>query len=189
VKELIADGAEVNAPDMGPILTEEQKARHAVFTQTIYQKISGDYPLHIAAAANFPGIISALFYAGAKMEYTNRVGSTALHRAVSCGHIESVQELLKHGADIRAQNTMGMTPLHLAAASSNIPMIKLLLGAGADADLKTVNKVYMAPIEYTVRNSKTRQFFLELDPTLRDCLTDEIDEKEQENDDDMKENV
>jgi hypothetical protein len=64
-------------------------------------------------------------------------------------------------------------------------MVKFLLQNGAASDLKALNKVHLAPIDYTLKNSAERQFLLDFDPTLKDYLHQEeaeedIDEKGEE---------
>jgi len=191
IRELQKNGADVNAPDKGIILTEEEKKKKEEMKKKgthdpmskVAEKISGDYPLHVAAENNHVKVIELLFFLGAKMDCSNRLGSTPLHRAVSMNHPEAVLELLTRGADIHAQNRMGMTPLHVAVCCGYMDMVKMLLEKGAAKDLRVHNKVHMTPIEYTLKNSPERQFLLSVDPTLNDLLQDEEndDEKADEN--------
>lgn len=188
IRDLHKKGADVNAPDKGIVLTEEEKKKKEEMAKKgvhdpmskVAEKITGDYPLHVAAEHDHVKVIELLFFLGAKMESTNRLGSTALHRAVSMNFPNSVNELLTRGADIHSQNRMGMTPLHIAVCCGYMDMVKLLLEKGAAKDLRVHNKVHMTPIEYTLKNSPERAFLLSVDPTLQDLLQDEDQEDEKD---------
>lgn len=96
VKQLVADGADVNASDA-----------------------LGRTPLHMAAFYGRPKSAGVLITGGAKVNATDRVGLTPLHSAVLAGGVEEIELLLSKNADIQAASKTGLTPLHLAAATGN----------------------------------------------------------------------
>lgn len=200
IRELHQAGVDVNTPDLGPTVEAELELKAAGKTlpesngkdksptgQVSCEKLTGNYPLHLAAESDCPSVISQLFYFGAKMENKNRIGSTALHRAVSQGHKACVVELINLGANIHAVNTIGNTCLHIAVLTCNVEMIQLLLQNGADKDLRSQNKVFLTPIEYSVKNSPERTLLLNVDPSLAEFLEDADTDFKDIEDEDVKE--
>lgn len=185
IRELVTAGADVNVFDEGESFADVNK--NTQIQEKVAPKLTFDYPLHIAAEKNQVKVISLLFFLGAKMENKNRLGSTALHRAVSAGQIEAVTELLNLGADARATNNMGQTPLHIAVMLNNVEVVKILLTKDSVKDLKTVNKVKLIPIEYTMPQSPVRKLLLQADPSLQEFVQQD-DPVDIGGDDDEKEN-
>lgn len=142
-------------------------------TLTVAPTLTGDRPVHVAAAKGHTAVLSKLFFLRAKMEEKNRVGSTALHRAVAANQVATAAELIKLGANVHAKNNMKMTPMHIAVAGGYLEMIKMLLKTSAVEDLREPNLVKMTPIEYTLEGSVERNLLLSHDPSLADLLDDE----------------
>jgi ankyrin repeat protein len=90
-RELIDDGADVNAPD------EE-----------------GESPLHIAATLDTDEAAMFLLAHGAAVNAQDHHGDTPLHIAARHGNDALVVGLLRHGAAVNATNALGETPLHVA---------------------------------------------------------------------------
>ena len=96
-RELIARGANVNAPDE-----------------------DGDTPLHYAAWHDAHDTAELLLAHGARIDTRDGGGETPLHHAAMAGSVSVVEVLLSHDAEINATNDNGHTPLdHAIAASSN----------------------------------------------------------------------
>ena len=108
LKQLIADGADVNAADADGLI-----------------------PLHLAALRGNSAAAETLLAAGAKVEVSDNVGMTALHAAAFNGHKDVVALLLAHGASANPQDKAGMTPLHYAAAGGHDDVVQALLAAAA----------------------------------------------------------
>lgn len=102
----------------------------------------GTTPLHAAAAADAPDIVSLLLppcegsaaraAAAALVAASDGVGRTPLHSACAAGATSCVALLCSAGADVAAADAGGNAPLHAAAAAGNVDCVRLLLRAGAD---------------------------------------------------------
>jgi ankyrin repeat protein len=77
-------------------------------------------------------LVNALLKAGAKADFTNRFGASALGEAVKVDDLELVQTLLKAGANVNSPNLDGQTALMLAISVGSEPIAKLLIQRGAD---------------------------------------------------------
>jgi ankyrin repeat protein len=115
VKQLLKDGADVNAP-----LGDGMTALH-------WAAERGDLPL-----------TNALIYGGANITAVTRIGQyTPLHIAARTGNAGVVKALLDAKSEVNARTApSGATALHLAATSGNVAVINLLLDAKADANAK-----------------------------------------------------
>ncbi|HEY7671041.1 MAG TPA: ankyrin repeat domain-containing protein [Gammaproteobacteria bacterium] len=111
--ELIADGADVNAPQG-----------------------DGATPLHWAVYKLDPELVERLLDRGANADVENRYGSSPLAEAVKAGNAQLVEMLLDAGADVDSPNLDGETTLMLAARTGSVEVVKLLLDAGADVNAR-----------------------------------------------------
>ena len=111
VEELLADGADPNAPEV--------------------TEWSWDAPISAAIVGRNPDVVRLLAKAGAKLE----VGFpyTPLGQSVEIKDVGLVRALIESGADVNATAENGDdTPLDLAISANNAEMVGMLLDAGAD---------------------------------------------------------
>ena len=102
----------------------------------------GDTPLHAAAAAHRPAIVSELVSMGADVRARNRRGAQPLHYAADgipgSAHWDpnaqggTVVALLEAGADPNAVDKGGVTPLHRAVRNRCASAVRALIEGGAD---------------------------------------------------------
>ncbi len=113
IKELLADGADINYCD---------PARN------------GRCPLHMASARDTKdaeATVEILLDSGADVNSTDAAGNTALHYAAAIGSLENVACLLEYGANPQLLNVQGEGSLHLAAKTGTTYVVVALLTAGA----------------------------------------------------------
>lgn len=97
--------------------------------------LHGNTALHLAARANRPSAIDALYLLD--INVTNNDGDSALHVAVKLGYLSVVQAILRvfweesTGADIDQADTEGKTALHLLADAGESSVVYELLAQGA----------------------------------------------------------
>lgn len=103
----------------------------------------GDYPIHMAVAANSQEMIELLASHGADINATQKkersvvAGKTPLMLAVFLRNWTAAKTLLSLGADVNKSDSNGLTPLHLAVQSRNHDAVGLLYHAGADINKRT----------------------------------------------------
>ncbi|MBC8135855.1 MAG: ankyrin repeat domain-containing protein [Fibrella sp.] len=138
VKELLAGGADPNAPRPVPNIPGQQLLDN--------KKPVGETPLTAAAKSNDPVIVKALLDAGADARYTHPYsGQSALHIAATYGSDAIIPLLLAAGADVNApavkrgadgkpedteSRAPARTPLLCAVEASNAEVVTLLLKSG-----------------------------------------------------------
>jgi ankyrin repeat protein len=89
--------------------------------------ISGQTPLHLAAARGRDDVLKHLIAGGANVRLpTKHEGNTALHIAARLGQLLAIQCLIDAGADICARNLAGETPLQLAISGHHYVVAKLI---------------------------------------------------------------
>ena len=158
VRELLADGADVNAaqgdgmtalhwaaergdPDLARMLLHAGAAVEPV------TRIGSYTPLHVAARSGSAAVATLLLDAGAGPATTAGAGTTPLHLAAAAGSAELVAALTERGADPNARESVwAQTPLIFAAAANRADAVRALLAAGADPavasrveDLQTIS--------------------------------------------------
>lgn len=101
-------------------------------------------------------VIESLIKAGAKLDFQNHQGQTALMIAAAAGNVSAVACLLKHGANFKIKEKTGCNALHFAAGCKNetfssdkndtsaAEIIKILCMEGADPNV--VSKYSIPPI-------------------------------------------
>ena len=101
-------------------------------------KYTGDLQadLFLACKRNDASKAKALIGAGARIDYTNDVGETALVRAVMYNDLEIVNLLLAHGAFVDARNRYGQTALNEALSHGFHEIVRVLLEHNADANAR-----------------------------------------------------
>ncbi|KKL64283.1 hypothetical protein LCGC14_2166590 [marine sediment metagenome] len=108
VKEFLAKGVSVNAPDSS-YLQEDWT------------------PLHHAAFHGRTSVARYLLAEGAAVNGRSKIGNTPLHEAAGRGHVSVVELLLTEGADVNATNNRerpsgtGLTPLDCATGWHDEP--------------------------------------------------------------------
>jgi ankyrin repeat protein len=116
IKELIKQGANVNAPDYN----------------------GGGYshtPLMEAAWCDNPEALQLLIDNGARVNDTNTIGDTALILAVDGGAgISTLRILVDNNANANVADRYGDTPLILAAKNGDAPALAILLDHGASTE-------------------------------------------------------
>lgn len=150
VKTLLAQGADVNAPQGDGMTALHWAAEHgdaAMVDMLIVAGANvsavtrlGQYtPLHLAARAGSAPVVAALLKAGASVSALTSTGSvTALHLAAASGNTAAVTMLLDKGADVNAKETeWEQTPLIFATAADRTEVVRLLIARGADVKAKT----------------------------------------------------
>ena len=94
-------------------------------------------PMHVAASAGYPDILSLLLEHGAKVDGLGIRGHTPLHRAAYGGNPEAGRRLIDHDADINARSIVEWTPLHCAVDFRRAEFVRMLLERGAEVDAET----------------------------------------------------
>ena len=147
VKELLKEGADVNAPlgdGMTAIHWAAERGDLELTNALVYAGANvrsvtriGQYtPLHIAARTGHPGVVKALLAAKADVNArTQPSGATALHLAANSGNVDAINVLMDAKADINAKEPeWDQTPLIFAASAGRTEAVKALLKRGADAN-------------------------------------------------------
>ena len=109
-------------------------------------------PMHIAAEAGHPNILSLLLEHGADVDWRDRYGQTALHRASSAGEPEAGRCLLDRGADVNARNNDDQTPLSKAVFYKHVEFVRMVLKRGARVNILD-NAFGATPLHLAVWNS------------------------------------
>ncbi|MYA12585.1 MAG: hypothetical protein F4087_15465 [Gemmatimonadetes bacterium] len=158
VRELLADGADVNAAQ-GDGMTalhwaaergDPDLARMLLYAGAAIEPVTriGFYtPLHVAARSGNGAVATLLLDAGADASAIAGAGTTPLHLAAAAGSAELVTALTERGADPNALEAVwAQTPLIFAAAANRADAIRALVAAGADPgipsrveDLQTIS--------------------------------------------------
>ena len=151
VRALIAEGADVNAPqgDGMTALHWAARNRDAALVRDLLEagakvgagtRIGRYTPLHLASDAGAGEVVKILLGAGADPERAITVGGGArpLHFAAESGSVRAIAALLAAGADVNAaEEAWGQTPLIFAASRGRTEAVRALLEAGADPAIHT----------------------------------------------------
>ncbi|XP_071104302.1 serine/threonine-protein phosphatase 6 regulatory ankyrin repeat subunit B-like [Haliotis cracherodii] len=125
----------------------------------VRSKVTGDTPLHIAAAAaavlwGSGEFVDVLLKARADVNVQNNTDDTPLHKAAERGSAECVEVLLKAGADVNVQNNTGDTPLHEAAEWVSTECVDMLLKAGSKVNVQ--NNTGNTPLSKAAERGSTK---------------------------------
>ena len=105
----------------------------------------GRTPLHCAATAGKPDLLSLLIQAGGNVEAVDRyANATALHDAASSserGVVDCVELLLAAGADMDARDTSGRRPFDIALTDNCPRLFPLFLRAGAEVPTTMITRL------------------------------------------------
>lgn len=131
VKQLIADGADVNA-----------RGDDSTWRKTALME---------AAEKGFTEVVRALIDAGAALNTTNQHGRTALMFAARYGFDNIVLALVEKGANVNLipNDEEGLSALMVASASGREGVVEILLKNGADVNAKS--KTGMTSLDYALK--------------------------------------
>lgn len=101
------------------------------------QEPDKETPLQTAAKLDQSRVVEFLLQAGADIDATGALGTTALYQAASAGHRKMVNQLLRAGAQVNASGEERVTPLLGAVASERPLVIQDLLAAGASPTIQS----------------------------------------------------
>lgn len=118
----------VNHPDVVQLLIERDAPVNA-------QTVSGESPLHWAAADGQRQVVELLLNNGANARLRSHSGETPLHAAARANDAELTLKLLTFGSDANAVAALGMTPLHIASQHDNQAVADVLIQHGAGVNL------------------------------------------------------
>ncbi|WP_341812568.1 ankyrin repeat domain-containing protein [Wolbachia endosymbiont (group A) of Conops quadrifasciatus] len=90
------------------------------------KNISGNEPIHNAAAFGKKDIVEFFIDKGVSIDYAGRDGWTPLHYAAYWGNLEVVKVLVDRGADIHVEAKDGTKPVNLARSQFHSSIIELL---------------------------------------------------------------
>ena len=85
-----------------------------------------------AAGEGHAGAIEMLLRGDAKLDTTDKTGSTALHKAVPTGDVELLRLLLQHNAIVDHTTIDGIRAVGVAVKLGKSEMVRMLSEAGAD---------------------------------------------------------
>ena len=133
VKELLADGANVNAKDE-----------------------FGKTPLDRAIKYQRTEIADLLRKHGGKTVDWLRA-EESIHMAAIFGYIEAVKQHIAGGTDLNAKGRGGHTPLHYAAQGGHREVVELLIANGADvnATIKRGGRNGWTPVDFAADKNQT----------------------------------
>lgn len=151
VRALIAEGADVNAPQGDGMTALHWAAlnRDATLVHDLLEagakvgagtRIGHYTALHVAAQAGAGEVVEILLGAGADAERAILVGGGArpLHFAAGAGSARAIDALVAAGADVNAaEESWGQTPLVFAASKGRTAAVRTLLEGGADPAIRT----------------------------------------------------
>jgi ankyrin repeat protein len=131
VKRLVADGADVNAKNIGG-----GTALHHLITVSAQMGMDGLMIVNKKiispgqwSATGHEAIAQFLVGEGAKINAQDGTGMTPLHVAALTGHSAAVKFLVALGADVNAKDADGHTPMYWAKWSATTQAIKELAAA------------------------------------------------------------
>ena len=108
-------------------------------------------------------VISQILKAGADINASTDIGSTALILAARSGSEAAVRALLEAGARADAKNEHQSTPIHRAAQGGNLAVVKVLMAAGANPLAKKMNGI--TPLDLALAHDYLAVVLQLLEPT------------------------
>jgi ankyrin repeat protein len=141
IKDLIANGADVNTPGASgllPILEalspEKSEILDFLLANGADVNIEADVmgmkssALEVAVANDYTQAVQKLLEHGAKTEKEGLVGDTIIFTAIDKGNVEIIKLLVKHGADLAHKDMLGDTPVSKAEASGKPEIVAIFKG-------------------------------------------------------------
>lgn len=89
--------------------------------------ISNNTALHYAVQSGNLECVKVLYNLEAKLDVTNKLGSTPLHIAASLGYAEITRYLIEVKANLESKNKVQNTPLHCAVYAGHVETVKVIL--------------------------------------------------------------
>jgi ankyrin repeat protein len=120
----------------------------------------GDTPLHLAAGAGSPDVVTMLVRAGAILNKTNNEGKIALHLACQNDRI-AASKLLRDGSDLLRKDLAGLSPLHYAARGGHVGVLGILLCGDVNVDIVSTNG--STPLHLAAENGTVSAIHLLID--------------------------
>jgi len=135
--------------------------------------VAGEYantPLQIAAKNGHTLVVKALLKKGARKDYKNNQGSTAVFLAAINNQENTTKTLLSAGAIVDLANAKGVTPLAMSAFLGHVESTDVLLQHGANPNAKAEAMLDFTPLLFAAKNGN-RMIVLQLlnagaDPSL-----------------------
>ena len=161
VKQHLAAGTDVNAPEYGGLLPYNGETPldvdEKVYRETpldVDEKVyRGRVPLHNAARGGHKEVIELLIANGADVNAKDIDGETPLRYAAAFGRKEIVELLITKGADVNTKVGNGSTHLHAVAYLDYKEIAELLIAGGADVNAKDVDGE--TPLDWAVENGNS----------------------------------
>jgi serine/threonine-protein phosphatase 6 regulatory ankyrin repeat subunit B len=188
VKELIAQGADVNVRDSrgNTPLIQAIIQRKLLFVEILVsggadvnaKDEDGQTPLHLAVLAGRKDIVELLIAKGADVNVkSNTWDTTPLIAALRSGHEDIAQMLIVKGADVNGRGRGDYTPLHCAAMNragmtGSIEIMKLLLAGGADIEARQEHDATPLACATYDGNTESTKFLIEHDANIEAKLND-----------------
>ena len=167
IKQLIAEGANVNEPDQNGFTPLQHAAKYGNETAVkllidsganIEVKAEdGRSLLHLAALNPRTQVAGVLIDSGSNINSVNKTGVTPLHDAVYYRTLEMVKFLVERGADINKSNAEGRTSLHFAVSRA----IKELNSLSASGDSFGISEIDLSDIDTSGLDEETKAAILE----------------------------
>ncbi|HWT01956.1 MAG TPA: ankyrin repeat domain-containing protein [Pyrinomonadaceae bacterium] len=147
VRDLLAEGVDVNAVDAGMYVTALAAAVEGGRPEFVRELVQagadpnvrnpgGRTALMGLDADATPEVVRLLLANGAEVNLKDGEGHSALHLAAAIAKGEVLRALLEAGAIVDERDVYGNTPLMAAAENGNVDNVEALLSAGADPRLK-----------------------------------------------------
>ncbi|HUG93706.1 MAG TPA: ankyrin repeat domain-containing protein [Planctomycetaceae bacterium] len=163
IRALLADGADVNAPQADgmtalhwAVYHDDLESAKLLIAGRADAKAANRYnvtPLALACVNGNAALVELLLDAGADPRTTLPGGETALMTASRTGRLGPVRALLARGADVNARERKGQTALMWAAAEGHAKVVDALLKAGAE--FRQPLPSGFTPLFFAVREGRT----------------------------------
>ena len=121
--------------------------------------MGGSSALLYASNNGNTGCVEALLDHGAKTEYEDNNGYTALIAAVHNLHSDTAELLISRGAAL-GPSSKGLSALYIACKRGSIEMVQILLRHGADAHFRYQDRSLLSVVKS--RNGRDKEKIIQL---------------------------